>query len=51
MSALKELETGVPGLDILITFTPTLVKRSPGPRTFILDHMSNPDLLLEMLEG
>lgn len=23
----------------------------PGPRTFILGHMSNPDLLLEILEG
>jgi DNA-binding response OmpR family regulator len=34
-----------------IAFTPTLVKRSPGPRTFILGHMSNPDLLLELLEA
>lgn len=39
------------GLSDNIAFTPTLVKRSPGPRTFILGHMSNPDLLLEMLEG
>lgn len=34
-----------------VTFTPTLVKRSPGPRTFILGHITNPDLLLELLEG
>lgn len=32
-----------------IAFTPTLVKRSPGPRTFILGHITNPQLLLEML--
>jgi CheY-like chemotaxis protein len=34
-----------------IAFTPALVKRSPGPRTFILGHITNPELLLEMLEG
>ena len=34
-----------------IAFTPTLVKRSPGPKTFILGHITNPELLLEMLEG
>ncbi len=34
-----------------IAFTPTLVKRSPGPRTFILGHMSSPDLLLQLLEA
>ena len=34
-----------------IALTPTLVKRSPGPRTFILGHITNPALLLEMLEG
>lgn len=34
-----------------VAFTPTLVKRSPGPRTFILGHLSNPALLLELLEG
>lgn len=32
-----------------ITFTPTLVRRTPGPRTFILGHVTNPDLLLELL--
>src|SRR5689334_4064919 len=34
-----------------IAFTPTLVKRSPGPRTYILGHMTNPDVLIELLEG
>jgi CheY-like chemotaxis protein len=34
-----------------IAFTPTLVKKSPGPRTFILGHITNPDLLLELLES
>ena len=39
------------GAEDSIAFTPTLVKRSPGPRTFILGHMSNPDVLVELLEG
>ena len=34
-----------------VTFTPTLVKRSPGPRTFILGHITNPDLLVELLQA
>jgi hypothetical protein len=34
-----------------IAFTPTLVKRSPGPRTFILGHLSSPALVLELLKG
>jgi CheY-like chemotaxis protein len=34
-----------------IAFTPTLVKRSPGPRTFILGHITNPEILIELLEG
>ena len=34
-----------------VAFTPTLVQRSPGPRTFILGHLTNPDVLLERLEG
>jgi len=29
----------------------TLVKRSPGPRTYILGHITNPDILIELLEG
>lgn len=34
-----------------VTFTPTLVKRSPGPRTFILGHMTNPEILVELLQS
>jgi CheY-like chemotaxis protein len=34
-----------------IALTPTLVKASPGPRTFILGHITNPELLLELLES
>jgi CheY-like chemotaxis protein len=34
-----------------VAFTPTLVKRSPGPRTFILGHITSPELLLELLDG
>jgi CheY-like chemotaxis protein len=35
-----------------VAFTPTLVKRSPGgARTFILGHITNPELLVELLEG
>ena len=32
-----------------IAFTPTIVRRSPGPRTFILGHITSPELLLELL--
>lgn len=39
------------GADDSVAFTPTLVKRSPGPRTFILGHLTNPDMLLELLES
>ena len=34
-----------------VAFTPTLVKRSPGPRTFILGHLSDPTVLADLLEG
>ena len=37
------------GADDNVAFTPTLVRRSPSPRTFILGHMSNPNLLLDLL--
>jgi CheY-like chemotaxis protein len=37
------------GIGDSVVFTPTLVRRSPGPRTFILGHITNPDLLLELL--
>ena len=37
----------IPGADPI---TPgTLVRRTPGPRTFIMGHIRNPELLLEML--
>jgi CheY-like chemotaxis protein len=32
-----------------VAFTPTLVKRSPGPRTFILGHLTSPELVLQLL--
>ena len=34
-----------------VAFTPTLVKRSPGPRTYILGHLANPEVLVELLDG
>ena len=34
-----------------VAFTPTLVKRSPGPRTFILGHITNPEMVLDLLES
>ena len=37
------------GAEDRVAFTPTLVQRSPAPRTFILGHMSNPNLLLDLL--
>jgi circadian clock protein KaiB len=33
-----------------LAFTPALVRRTPGPRTFILGHITNPEILLELLE-
>jgi DNA-binding response OmpR family regulator len=39
------------GLADAVAFTPTLVKRSPGPRTFILGHIANPEILVEILEA
>lgn len=39
------------GVEDSIAFTPTLVKRAPGPRTYILGHLSNPAVLVELLEG
>jgi DNA-binding response OmpR family regulator len=37
------------GIEDAVAFTPTLVRRRPGPRTFILGHITNPELLLELL--
>jgi CheY-like chemotaxis protein len=34
-----------------IAFTPSLVRRSSGPRTYILGHITNPKVLIELLEG
>jgi CheY-like chemotaxis protein len=34
-----------------VAITPTLVKRPPGPRTFILGHITNPDLLVELIQA
>ena len=37
------------GAEDAIAFTPTLVRRKPGPRTLILGHITSPELLLELL--
>jgi CheY-like chemotaxis protein len=37
------------GIEDAVAFTPTLVRRTPGPRTFILGHITNPEVLLELL--
>ena len=37
------------GADDSVAFTPTLVKRSPGPRTFILGHITNPEVIVDLL--
>lgn len=37
------------GIEDAVAFTPTLVRRGPGPRTFILGHITSPELLLELL--
>ena len=36
-------------LRILSAIPGTLVRRTAGPRTFILGHITNPELLLELL--
>ena len=33
-----------------VAFTPTLVRRRPGPRTYILGHITCPEVLLELLD-
>lgn len=33
-----------------VVFTPTLVKRGPGPRTWIVGSLDAPDLLIDLLE-
>ena len=37
------------GVEDGVAFTPTLVRKTPGPRTFILGHVTNPELLMELL--
>ena len=37
------------GIEDSVAFTPTLVRKTPGPRTFILGHITSPELLLELL--
>ena len=39
------------GVEDGISYTPTLVRRSPLPRTFILGDITNPELVLELLQG
>jgi hypothetical protein len=33
-----------------VIFTPTLVKRGPGPRTWIVENLDRDDLLIELFE-
>jgi KaiB domain len=33
-----------------VVFTPTLVKRGPGPRTWIVGNLDQPELLVDVLE-
>ena len=42
-------ENPTAGIEDAVAFTPTLVRRRPGPRTFILGHITSPELLLELL--
>ena len=37
------------GIEDAVAFTPTLVRKTPGPRTFILGHVTNPELVMELL--
>lgn len=37
------------GAEHRVAFTPTLVRHSPAPRTCILGHLTNPELVLELL--
>lgn len=33
-----------------VVFTPTLVKRGPGPRTYIVGNLDDPNLVADLLE-
>lgn len=39
------------GLEDSIAYTPTLVRRRPRPRTFILGDITNPEVVVELLQG
>jgi KaiB domain len=41
---------GADGDEDAVVFTPTLVKRGPGPRTWIIGNLEQTDLLVELLE-
>jgi CheY-like chemotaxis protein len=46
-----DLSTHTPnGEDDSVVFTPTLVKRGPGPRTWIIGNLDQPDLLIDLLD-
>jgi hypothetical protein len=34
-----------------VVFTPTLVKRAPGPRTWIIGNLENDEVLMDLLDG
>jgi CheY-like chemotaxis protein len=38
------------GQEDAVVFTPTLVKRGPGPRTWIVGNLDEPELLVDLLE-
>jgi DNA-binding response OmpR family regulator len=39
------------GLEDSISYTPTLVRRAPKPRTFLLGDITNPEIVVELLQG
>lgn len=39
------------GVEDSISYTPTLVRRRPRPRTFILGDITNPEIVVELLQG
>lgn len=46
-----DLSSGSPMADVdAVVFTPTLVKRGPGPRTWIVGNLDQPELLADLLE-
>jgi two-component system OmpR family response regulator len=46
-----DLSDGPPPADEdAVVFTPTLVKRAPGPKTWIIGNLNQPDLLIDLLE-